>query len=81
MILSLWCAKKKLFSSTTKKPLTSEQLANIQTELGLIRLKVLWADSKKSAELAKESFEKIKADVEAGTIDPIKGTDLDKLAQ
>ncbi|MBC7877767.1 MAG: hypothetical protein H7Y59_11415 [Anaerolineales bacterium] len=47
-------AQKKLLASTAKKPLPTEQLAHIKTELGLIRLKVMWADSQKSAALAQK---------------------------
>jgi len=47
-------SQKKLLASSAKKPLAPDQLANIKTELGLIRLKVMWADSQKSAALAQK---------------------------
>jgi len=47
-------AQKKLLASSKKRPLTTDQLAGIKTELGLIRLKVMWADSQKFAALAQK---------------------------
>lgn len=47
-------AQKRLLASSANKPLTTDQLADIKTELGIMRLKVLWADSQKSATLAQK---------------------------
>ena len=48
---------KKLLSSTPQKPLTYAQLAEIRTELGLIRLKVAWEHSKQAAQTKQQAAE------------------------
>jgi hypothetical protein len=48
---------KKLLSSTPRKSLTYPQLAEIRTELGLIRLKVAWKYSKQAAETSQQAVE------------------------
>lgn len=48
---------KKLLSSTPQKPLTYAQLAEIRTELGLIRLKVAWKHSKQAAQTSQQAAE------------------------